>query len=69
MTSDGKPYGPWRYEQLVKECYVISKNSNTSFEDIKKVTPTERKLLLKFINEEALKTQELIEQTKNKNKK
>lgn len=69
MTSDGKPYGPWRYEQLVKECYVISKNSNTSFEDIKKVTPTERKLLLKFINEEALKTQELIEQTKSKNKK
>ena len=68
MTNDGKPYAPWRYEQLVKECYVISKNSNTSFEDIKKITPTERNLLLKFINEEALKTQELIEQSKQKKK-
>lgn len=44
------------------------KNSYTSLNDIKQATPTERKLLLKFINEEALKTQEIIEQSKQKKK-
>lgn len=60
------PYGPYRYQQIVKECYVISKNSNTSYNDVLKMTPTERDYILRYISDEFNKTQEMIEQNKNK---
>ena len=49
MTSDGKPYAPARYEQIVEERYQISKHTHTSYEDLAHVTPLERKYLLEFI--------------------
>ena len=44
------PYGPLRYKQIVAECYKITKNLNTSYTDLMKITPTERSYLLEFID-------------------
>ena len=60
LTKDGKPLGPRRYKQLVKEAYLISKNIHTSYNDVLKMTPVEREYVLEFINEEITKTQEYI---------
>lgn len=68
QTEDGKPYGPIRYRELVKERYVIAKNINTSYLDTGKMTPIERKYILQFLHEEAKKHQEMIDAMKNKNK-
>ena len=68
LTSDGKPYGPYRYKEIVKECYLISKNCNTSYTDLMKITPIEKNYLLEFIAEEFQKTEEIIKES-NRNKK
>lgn len=52
LTKDGKPYGPVRYEELVKERYMISKMINTSYGDTGKLTPIERKYIIKYIVDE-----------------
>ncbi len=49
MTEDGKPYGPERYKRIVQECYLISKNMNTSYADVLSMTPIEREYLLQFL--------------------
>lgn len=64
FTKDGKPYGPIRYKEIVKECYLISKNINTSYNDVLQMTPTERNYILEFLVEEAKHNQELIEKRK-----
>lgn len=63
-TRDGKPYGPVRYREIVKECYVISKNINTSYTDLMKITPLERKFLVEFLLDESKKAQEMINNAK-----
>lgn len=63
LTSDGKPYGPYRYKEIVKECYLISKNCNTSYTDLMKITPIEKNYLLEFITEEFQRTEEMIKQS------
>lgn len=68
LTSDGKPYGPWRYKQIVKECYLISKNCNTSYTDVLKITPLERDYILEFIADEFKKAQDEVDKNKHKNK-
>ena len=68
MTDDGKPYGPWRYKQIVRESYIITKNTNTSYSDVLDMTPIEREYLIEFLAEDFKKQQEQIEQSKkNKN--
>lgn len=64
LTNDGKPYGPTRYKELVKECYLVSKCINTSYNDVLKLTPTERNYILEFLNEEAQQRKEIIEKQK-----
>lgn len=66
MTEDGKPYGPFRYKEIVKERYIISKYCNTSYTDLANVTPTERNYLLEFATEECDKAKEIAEEIKNK---
>lgn len=67
MTSDGKPYGPFRYKQIVQECYLISKNMNTSYTEVRDtITPIERKMMLEFLNEEAEKVKKSFEEHKKK---
>ena len=64
LTKDGKPYGPFRYREIVKECYVISKNTNTSYTDLMSITPLERKFIIEFLFEESQKTREMLEEAK-----
>ena len=66
LTSDGKPYGPYRYKEIVKECYLISKNCNTSYTDLMSITPIEKNYLLEFITEEFQKTEEMIKKSNEK---
>ena len=66
MTEDGKPYGPFRSKEIVKERYIISKYCNTSYTDLANVTPTERNYLLEFATEECDKAKEIAEEIKNK---
>jgi hypothetical protein len=63
-TEDGKDYGPYHLKELIKECYLISKNINTSYNDILDITPTERTYLLQFIADEIKRSNDAIEKVK-----
>ena len=52
LTSDGKPYGPIRYKNIVRERYEISKRMNTSYNELGEITPREREYLLEFIKKD-----------------
>lgn len=56
------PYGPERFKQIVEERYEISKNINTSYTDLGKITPLERKYILGFIIEEKKKEKQYIQE-------
>ena len=60
LTKDGKPWGPERYKAIVKERYLISKNLNTSYNDIGNITPIEREYLLSFIDEDLKRTKDML---------
>lgn len=60
MTSDGKPYAPLRFQQIVEERYQISKHIHTSYADLANVTPAERKYLLEFIRRDLEHENKLI---------
>ena len=62
LTSEGKPYGPERYKEIVHERYLISKHCNTSYADLDNTTPLERQYLLQFIMDELQKQKEMIEE-------
>lgn len=64
MTDDGQPYGPFRYKEIVRECYLISKNINTSYNDLMNITPTERNYMLQFLVEEAKQREEILQKRK-----
>lgn len=70
MTSDGRPYAPLRFKQIVEERYQISKHINTSYSDTGNISPTERNYLLEFIKRDLEHEQDLInkktEELKNK---
>lgn len=61
MTSDGKPVANILYENIVRERYIISKQLNTSYTDTASITPTERKMLIKYIIEDAKRRKEDME--------
>jgi len=63
-TDDGKPFAPIRYKQIVKECYLISKNINTSYLDVLNITPTERQFIIEFLVQEAKNKKEITEKAK-----
>lgn len=63
-NEDGEPYAPHRYKEIVRECYSISKNCNTSYKDVLEMTPRERDYLIEFIIEDANKAKEMLEKSK-----
>lgn len=65
LTKDGQPYGPYRYKEIVQERYFISKNINTSYNDIGKITPTEREYILKFIVDEQKQAKKRLDEMTN----
>ena len=69
FTKEGKPYGPERYKQIVRERYIISKSINTSYIDVGQITPLERRYILEFMQEDAKKLQERMKDSENTAKK
>lgn len=67
-TEDGKPYGPIRYKEIVKELYAISKACNTSYTDLLKITPTEKNYMIEFMLYEKEQAEKAMNDIKNNNK-
>jgi len=63
------PFGLYRFNQIIKECYLISKNINTSYNDLMDITPKEKDMMLEFLNDEAKKQEEMFEKQQAKLKK
>lgn len=61
LTEDGKPFGPTRYKEIAKERYLISKHTNTSYEDTANITPIERGYLLEFMIEDLQRQKDMYE--------
>ena len=66
VSKDGTPYGPKRFRELVKECWFISDNTNTSYTDVLDISFLERLYLIEFINEKQKATEAAIEASKKK---
>ena len=63
-SKDGKPYGPKRYKEIVKECWYISDNTNTSYTDVLDISFQERVYLIECINAKMEATNKAIESAK-----
>ena len=63
-TSDGKPYAPIRFKDLIKECYQISKNSGATYEEVLNMTFREKDYFIEFINEDFKATEDSIKESR-----
>ena len=61
-TKDGKPYGPFRYKQLVHECYAIAKATYTPYSDVLQMTPIEREYIIEFIKSDNDRQTKLLDE-------
>ena len=68
-SSDGKPYGPKRYKEIIKECWYISDNLHTSYTDVLDLSFQERLYLIECINDKQNATRRAIEEQRAKQKK
>ena len=68
-SNDGSPYGPKRFKEIVKECWFISDNLNTSYTDVLDLSFQERFYLISLINEKQNATKRFLEESKAKQKK
>lgn len=69
LTKDGQPFGPKRYKEIVKECWWISDQLNTSYTDVLDLAFQDRIYLIECIKEkqdETKKAIDQIQQTKDK---
>ena len=58
--KDGTPYGPKRYKEIVKECWYISDQTNTSYADVLDLSYQERLFIIECISEKQQATQKAI---------
>ena len=59
-SKDGTPYGPARYKEIVKECWYISDQTNTSYADVLDLSYQERLFLIECINDKQKEQQKAI---------
>ena len=57
-------YASSRFKEIVKERYIISKHTNTSYEDTRHVTPLERGYLLEFIMDDLQRQKEMYDKAR-----
>lgn len=69
MTSNGELYAPKRFKEIVKECWYISDNIHTSYNEVLDLSVTERTYLIQFIQEKIANTNKALEATKQQNSK
>ena len=55
---------PQQYKELVKERYLITKHTNTSYNETAEITPLERRYIFEFITDELKKQQEAYDRIK-----
>lgn len=68
-TDNGEmPYGVYRFNQIIEECYVISKVIHTSYLDLMDISVMEKDKMLEFINEENKRNQEELDKIKRKSR-
>lgn len=63
-TSDGKDYDSQRFDEIVKECWYISDNIHTSYNEALDLSYQERVALIKCINGKVESTQAAIDKMK-----
>jgi hypothetical protein len=63
LTDDPRLAGI-RYKDIVRERYIISKHTNTSYDDSLYITPLERRYLLEFIMDELKRQKEMYDKAK-----
>ena len=69
LSNDGKAYGPKRYKEIVKECWYISDNLNTSYTDVLDLSFQERFYLIEYINQKQEATKKAMEEARQAAKK
>jgi hypothetical protein len=62
LSNDGTPYGPKRYKEIVKECWYVSDNLNTSYADVLNLAYQDRIYLIEYINEKKEATVKAMEE-------
>lgn len=67
LTNDNKPYGPTRYKEIAKERYLISKHTNTSYEDTALISPLERGYILEFLVDDLQRQKDLYDKAQAEN--
>ena len=66
-TDDGEmPYGVYRFQQIVDECFIISKTINTSYTDLMDISIRERDRMIEIIIEDNKKQKEELDKIKAK---
>ena len=68
-TNDGRDYDLVRFDEIVKECWYISDNIHTSFNEALDLSYQERVALIKCINDKIEGTQKAIDKMKQEHKK
>ena len=59
LSSSGKPFAIEGMNDLVRDCYLVSKHCHTSYADVLELTPRERYMLLTLIAEDIQKKNEV----------
>ena len=67
LSNDGSPYGPKRYKEIVKECWYVSDNLNTSYTDVLNLAYQDRIYLIECINEKKEATMQAMEEARQMN--
>jgi hypothetical protein len=67
ISKDGKPFGPKRFKEIVKECWYISDNLHTSYTDVLDLSYQERIYLLECIKNKFDAQRKAMEEIRMKN--
>lgn len=68
FDRDGKPYGPTRYKEIMRECWYISKHTHNSYQDVLLMSPTDRDMMISFISDDIKRHNQEMERILNKDK-
>ena len=69
ISNDGTAYGPKRFKELIKECWYICDNTNTSYTDVLDISVQERRCLIDNINAKHEATKKAMEDARSKKSK
>jgi hypothetical protein len=67
ISKDGTPYGPKRFKEIVKECWFLSDQMNTSYSDVLDLSVQERFYISECIKEKHETQKKALEAIRAKN--